>query len=86
MSRAAWLATLTPDDRVILHTVAGQYPAVVTKISLWRGEQRLWLRACKPSSSLPLWDAWVWRETGDCPGARIWIEPAPEPIDSLEVA
>jgi len=71
-ARADWLATLRVDDPVILHTPFGKLPATVLDIRAKRITLEWHTLGGGDVTT------WVYRDTGDLPGGRLFISP-PEP-------
>lgn len=70
--RTAWLAFIRAGDQVRFFSGTGEHVATVEAIE----NNRMWIEFGIPGGRIR---SWVWRDTGDCPGARTRIEPA-EPV------
>jgi hypothetical protein len=66
--RTAWLAFLRVGDSVRFFSGTGEHVATVEAIEV----NRMWIGWGVPGARIR---SWVFRDTGDCPGARTRIEP-----------
>jgi len=68
--RQAWLKFLQPGDAVTFVSALGKQAGQVESI----GNNRIWIGLEIPGGGRI--SSWVWRDTGDCPSARLSIEPS----------
>ena len=78
--RLAWLKFLQPGDTVRFLSAIGKGTATVESIDA----NRIWVNFEIPGGGCIR--GWVWHDSGDCPGARIHIEPADPAIGGGEAA
>ena len=78
--RLTWLQSLQPGNRVKFSSPIGEGSATVESIE----PNRIWVSLERPGSETVI--IWVWRDSGDCPGARICIEPADPAVGGGEAA
>jgi hypothetical protein len=68
--RTAWLKFLQPGDAVTFVSALGKQAGQVESI----GNNRIWIGLEIPGGGRI--SSWVWRDSGDCPSARLSIEPS----------
>jgi hypothetical protein len=78
--RLAWLKFLQPGDQVKFFSAIGKEIATVESIEA----NRIWVNFEIPGGGRIR--SWVWRDSGDCPSARICIEPADPDVGGGEAA
>jgi hypothetical protein len=78
--RLAWLKFLQPGDTVRFLSALGKGTATVESIEA----NRIWVNFEIQGGGRVR--SWVWRDSGDCPGARICIEPADPAVGGGEAA
>lgn len=74
--RADWLALLRTGDQVRFFSGTGQHTGIVEAIE----GNRMWIEWGIPGGRIR---SWVFRDTGDCPGARTRIEPADAALTAI---
>lgn len=79
----SWIGSLVAGSPVILRTPAGVFDAQVGHIEPSRDGERLWLRVYHSDRVTPCFQSWVWRDTGNCPAAGLWVEPRPSTETSI---
>ena len=75
--RQAWLKFLQPGDSVRFFSALGKQPGTVDAVE----NDRIWIGLEVPGGRIR---SWVWRDTGDCPSARLCIEPAEPAVSGGE--
>lgn len=77
--RTAWLKFLQPGDAVRFVDANGAPPRIASVEVV--ENNRLWIGWTTQDGTDVR--TWVWRDTGDCPGARTRIEPAGPDLDGM---
>jgi len=81
--RLAWLKFLQPGDTVRFLGDIGKGTATVESIEA----NRIWVNfEIHGGESVQFYRGWVWRDSGDCPSARLSIEPADPDVGGWEAA
>jgi hypothetical protein len=78
--RMAWLKFLRVGDQVTFVSALGKQEGQVEAVE----QNRIWIGLEIPGGGRIR--SWVWRDSGDCPSARLSIDPADPDVGGWEAA